>query len=124
MTVAVRDTGGVGGVEPVQVYGTFPTSLGEPGEVLVGFGTVAFSRADARAGVVKHATIPLLADALTTYSSGSMRIVKGAYCFAASTFEGDPHSVATGSVVLSPGAASNSVTISRGAPLSSGSCPI
>ena len=103
MSVGVRDTGGVAGIEPVQVYADWPNTLDEPRTQLVGFGTVAFTRADASAGVVKHTEITLSPDALSVYQDGAMRIVKGSYCLEASTYEGDPHSWSTGSITLSPG---------------------
>jgi beta-glucosidase len=123
MTVNVRDTGGVAGIEPIQVYANLPAVLGEPRHQLVGFGTVAFTRADARNGTVLHAMIPVSPDALSVWSNNAMRILKGSYCLQASTYDGDPHSWTTGSVMLAPGAAGMSVTMARTSSLAAGTCP-
>ena len=121
-SVAVRDTGGVAGTEPVQIYANWPASLGEPRTQLVGFGTVTFTKAQAQAGTVEHALITLSPTALTVYQGTAMRIAKGAYCLQASTFDGDPHSWTTGSITLGPSTA-GAVTGPASTPLSSGSCP-
>ena len=123
MTVNVRDTGGVGGVEPIQVYANFPTGLGEPRSQLVGFGTVSFTKSDAQRGTLLHAMVQVSPDALSVWSYSAMRIIKGSYCLQASTFSGDPHSWTTGPITLSPGTSGLSVTTSGTSPLTSGSCP-
>ena len=122
MTVAVRDTGAVGGTEPVQVYANFPKALGEPPRTFVGFGVVTFSKADAHGAVVRRVTIPLLTDALSTWNGSSMKVEKGSYCFAADAYAGDNRGLTTGSVTVGPTSAGNPA-ISAGAGLSSGSCP-
>lgn len=122
MTVNVRDTGGVGGVEPVQVYADFPATLDEPRLQLVGFGTVSFSTAEAKDGTVLHVAIPVSPDAMWIWSHGAMRVEKGTYCLEASTFDGDPHSWTTGLVMLGPGSATPSVKATSSDPLMPGTC--
>jgi beta-glucosidase len=102
LTVSVRDTGGQAGTEPVEVYADWPATLGEPATQLVGFGTVSFTRAEALAGTVKHAVIPIAQDALTTYAGGRWHVARGAYCLEAATYDGDPHAWSTGQVTLAP----------------------
>ncbi len=123
MTVNVRDTGGVAGVEPVQLYADFPSAFAEPKLQLVGFGTVSFTAADARNGTVLHATIPVSPDALSVWVNDAMRVEKGSYCLEASTYDGDPHSWTTGPVMLGPGASAPSVATTSADPLSAGTCP-
>jgi beta-glucosidase len=120
--VAVRDTGDVAGIEPVQIYADWPNALGEPKTQLVGFGTVAFTKAQAQAGAVEHALITISPDALSVFQGGSMHVVKGTYCLEASTYDGDPHSWTTGPITLAPGAG-GTVAGPTGSPLSAGSCP-
>jgi beta-glucosidase len=109
VSVSVRDTGGVAGIEPIQVYADWPSALDEPATQLVGFGTVAFTKADVAAGVVKHADITVSPDALSVFQDGAMRIVPGTYCLEASTYDGDPHSWSSGAITLAPGAVSGVV---------------
>ncbi|HUD69321.1 MAG TPA: glycoside hydrolase family 3 C-terminal domain-containing protein [Acidimicrobiales bacterium] len=123
MTVYVRDTGGVAGVEPIQLYADFPSSLSEPRLQLVGFGTVSFTTAQARSGTVLRATIAVSPDAVSVWFKNAMRVEKGSYCLEASTYDGDPHSWTTGPVMLEPGAGSPSVATMGSDPLSSGTCP-
>jgi beta-glucosidase len=122
MNVNVLDTGGVAGVEPVQVYADFPTSLDEPRLQLVGFSTVSFSAADAKNGTVLHATINITPDAMSVWSRNAFRVEKGSYCLEASTYDGDPHSWTTGLVTLGPGARPPSVKASSNDPLGPGTC--
>jgi beta-glucosidase len=122
VSVAVRDTGGVAGTEPVQIYADWPSSLGEPKTQLVGFGTVSFTKAEAEAGTVEHALITLWPGALAVYQGGTMQIEKGAYCLEAATYDGDPHGWTTGAITLAPGP-SNTVAGPTSAPLLAGSCP-
>ncbi len=121
LTVTIRDANALPGWEVVQVYGDFPSSLGEPKQQLVGFGTVDFTTADLASSQVRHLTITLSPDALTVYQGTSMHIVKGSYCFEASTYDGDPHSWTTGAVAL--GATPNGQGVTGGAAtLAAGSC--
>jgi beta-glucosidase len=122
MTVGVRDTGGAAGTEPVQVYANWPSSLGEPQRQLVGFGTVTFSKTDAKNRTVHHITITLSPDALAVWTGAAMHVTRGTYCLAAATFDGDPHGLTTGSVTLSPGAAADSVVIAGSVRMVSGAC--
>ena len=122
MTVAVRDTGALGGTMPVEVYANFPSALGEPARELVGFGVVGFTRAEAHGTTVKRVTIALAADALSTWTGTSMHVQRGAYCLAASAYNGDPHSVSTGSVTLTATSA-GAAAIVGSAGLSAGNCP-
>jgi beta-glucosidase len=122
MNVNVLDTGGVAGVEPVQVYADFPASLNEPRLQLVGFSTVAFTAADARNGTVLHATINITPDAMSVWFRNAFRVEKGTYCLEASTYDGDPHSWTTGLVTLGPGATPPSVKASSNDPLGPGTC--
>ena len=124
MTVNVRDTGGVAGIEPIEVYANFPSTLGEPRVQLVGFGTASFTAANAKYKTVLHVAIPISPDALTVWYRNAMRVLKGSYCLEASTYDGDPHSWTTGSVTLAPGAPSPSVTTAGTSSLSPGSCPL
>lgn len=122
MTVAVKDTGGDGGDEPVQVYADWPGTAGEPRLQLVGFADALFTDAQADGGVV-DVTIPLNPDALTVDVNGAMRLVKGAYCLEAATFDGDPHAWTTGSVTLSPSNTGAQLTTSSTKALAPGTCP-
>ena len=121
MTVAVKDTGGVAGTESVQAYADWPGTLNEPRLQLVGFGTVAFTRAEAVAGTVEHAVLTLSPDALTVYQGDEMRVVKGTYCLEAATYDGDPRSWSTGPITLAPGA-DGSVSGPATTTLTSSSC--
>ena len=123
MTVNVRDTGGVAGIEPIEVYANFPSVFGEPRTQLVGFGSAVFSPAAARSGTVQRATIQVSPDALSIWFNNAMRVEKGGYCLEASTYDGDPHSWTTGSITLSPGAGSSSVQMTGTSLLSPGTCP-
>jgi beta-glucosidase len=122
LSVSVRDTGRVSGIEPLQVYADWPTVLDEPRTQLVGFGTVDFTKADAAAGAVERVAITLSPDALSVFQGGTMRIVGGAYCLEASSYDGDPRSWSTGAITLAPGAGGGVV----GPPLTrltAASCP-
>jgi len=121
-SVAVKDTGGVAGTESVQLYADFPSALDEPQTQLVGFGTVTFTKAQAKAGTVQHAEITISPDALTVYQGASMRVVHGPYCLEASAYEGDPHSWTTGTITLGPGTA-GAVAGPSSTAFSSGTCP-
>lgn len=122
LSVGVRDTGGVSGTEVVQVYADWPSSLGEPQDQLVGFGTVTFSPRDAELGTVRHATIAISPNALSVYQAGAMTVEPGSYCLEAATYDGDPHAWTTGSITLdaSPGGAIGGPASTS---LTSGTCP-
>jgi beta-glucosidase len=122
VSVGVRDTGGVSGIEPVQIYASWPSSLGEPRQLLVGFGAVAFSKADAQNRTVRHLSITLSPDALSVFTGTAMHVVHGTYCLAASTYEGDPRGLTSGPITLSPGAGTSSVVIAGSQSLTSGIC--
>ena len=121
-SVNVQDANAVPGVEVVQLYADFPTSLGEPRLQLVAFGTVRFTKTSLATSSTKTATLTVTPDALTVYEGATMRVEKGSYCLQASTYAGDPRSWTTGPDAL--GATPNGQVITGGAAtLSSGSCP-
>jgi beta-glucosidase len=110
MTVAVKDTGQLGGTEPVQVYADWPAVDGEPDLQLVGFSTVTFTAAQAQGNATLDVTIPLSGDALSVYASGSMKLESGSYCLEAATYDGDPSAWSTGSIPLAPNPAGTQLT--------------
>lgn len=126
LEVAVKDTGSMGGSEPIQVYADFPSSTGEPPQQLVGFGIANFSRAQASGSAIVHLTIPISPDAYTVNEDvgndvGRMRAVSGTYCLEVGTYDGDPRALSTGQIQLSNGA--GNVLTGANQSLSPGSCP-
>ncbi|HLK44758.1 MAG TPA: glycoside hydrolase family 3 C-terminal domain-containing protein, partial [Acidimicrobiales bacterium] len=122
VSVTVQDSNGLPGVEVVQLYADFPSSLGEPRQQLVAFGTVRFTKTSLATSSTKTATLTVTPDALTVYEGATMRVEKGSYCLQASTYAGDPKSWTTGPDAL--GATPNGQVITGGAAtLSPGSCP-